>query len=95
MSGFTTPPPWRLPPWWRDVENLNAKVALPEAGGWIYRFRDQFTGLTSQVFVPDMTAWANAIANAIAAPKTAPVAVHLNLAAVTHVKQPVPGNPTS
>lgn len=93
MSGSQTPPPWRLPTWWPDVNNQNAKVAIPEAGGWIYRFRDQFTGLTTQVFVPDMTAWANAIANAIAAPKTQPVAVYLNLAAVKHQPQPKPSDP--
>ena len=90
MSGFTTPPPWRLPTWWPDVDNRNAKVAIPEAGGWMYRFRDPFTGLTSHVFVPDMTAWSNSIANAIAAPKNAPVAIYLNLSAVRHAKQPVP-----
>lgn len=80
---------WRQPDWDHDARNLVARTEIPEAGGWIYRYRDS-NSLYSHVFVPDVQVWATAISNAMGAPKTTVVSVVSNLAAATHKKQPVP-----
>jgi hypothetical protein len=82
-------PEWVFPPWWKDKSSLVGKVNIPEAGGWMYQFRDS-AGLFSHVFVPDLSSWANAIAYAISPPKNVPVAVVSDFASATHRKQSVP-----
>lgn len=82
-------PPWQWQPWLRDTTGLVERVQLPEAGGWLYRFRNP-DGLNTSTFVPNLSLWAAAIAAAIHAPVTTPVAVFSNLTAATTIKQPIP-----
>jgi hypothetical protein len=80
---------WQWSDWSPDRSNQVARVWLPEAGGWLYRFHNP-EGLYSSTFVPDLVTWANAINP----PPNAPVAVFSNLAAATTIKQPIP-NPAT
>lgn len=81
---------WRWPGWTPDITTLVSKTEVPEAGGWIYRFRtdSNFT----HVFVPDLALWAETIAESIARPKNTPVSVFSNLTAARDIKQPVPNH---
>lgn len=86
---------WRWPPWSPDAYNLAARVEVPEAGGWVYKYRDGYDSTYSHVFVPNLQMWADRIAASIARPKNTPVSVSLDLEAVSHVKQPVPNRKRS
>ena len=83
-------PEWEFPQWWHDRSNFVGKVDLPEAGGWIFKFRDS-AGLFSHTYVPDLSRWATAIAYAISPPKNVPVSVMSDFDSATHRKQTVPG----
>jgi hypothetical protein len=83
------PPPWQWQPWHPDTTRLVERVELPEAGGWLYRFRNP-DGLNTSTFVPNLSLWAAAIAAAIHAPVTTPVSVFSNLAAAKTIKQSIP-----
>jgi hypothetical protein len=76
---------WEWSPWSRDRSTQVDRVWLPEAGGWLYRFRGP-EGISTTTFVPDLKAWAAAFN----APPNAPVAIFSNLAAATKIKQAVP-----
>lgn len=79
---------WRLPFWDGDRLGQVVRTEVPEAGGWIYRYRDG-NGMFSHMFVPNLQTWIGAIAQAVS-PKPRIVAVASDFAAATHKKQPVP-----
>lgn len=81
---------WRWPPWLQDVTNVMSRVAVPEAGGWMYQFRHN--EVYTHVFAPDMAVWAEAIAEAIARPKNTAVALVSIFEQARDIKQPVPGS---
>jgi hypothetical protein len=76
---------WQWAPWSADRSNTVSRVWLPEAGGWLYRFRNP-EGLYTSTFVPELSVWVAAFN----APPNAPVAVFSNLSAATTIKQPIP-----
>lgn len=84
------PLPWLLPDWNADLSESATRAEIPEAGGWLYRFRSG-DGAYSTVFVPNLGIWADTIAASIAANGRDPVAVVLDLSRVSHAKQTRPG----
>lgn len=83
---------WRFPPWDHDLTNHAARTEVPEAGGWLYHVRDA-NGAYTTVFVPDASAWANAIgyATAQAQLRLVPIAIAPAPDRIRRVKQPKPG----
>lgn len=83
--------PWLWPDWHPDRSGIAKKVEIPEAGGWMYQFRAG-DGVWTNVFVPNLAAWADAIAAVVAKGGKAAVSLDLDLDHVSHTKQARPGS---
>lgn len=78
---------WRWPRWWKKSGRHLSRIKIPEGGGHIYQFPNE-DGEYSYVFVPELKVWVAAIAQALSEPVV--TSITLDLASVTHTKQPVP-----